>query len=195
MRLVYLFTIGFTALALTAIWTGTNSRQAPINYMGGQGIDVTLHVEGQGAAGWFEAMRPYCNPVQVETQHRWSPAPADMEGTAYSAACFALAGHIDQARDLILSLDGDDQWRAAGIVFGIGHPVADAGNDLAAGPIMELVVEFWPNHYMALYHAGASRYAMGEPDVAAGYLERFLENYSANDGWTRAAKEMLGNGS
>ena len=196
MRLIYLFTIGFTTLALTAIWTGMNPAVAPINHNGPAGFNVKVHVEDENTAeAWFNEMRPFCNPVQVETQHRWSPSPAGMKGAAYSAACYALAGHVDTARDLILGLEGDDQWQAAGIVFNIGHPVADAGNDVAAGPIMELVVEFWPNHYMALYHAGASRYALGEPKVAAGYLERFLQHYSADDGWTRAAREMLGNGS
>lgn len=191
MRLIYLFTIGFTALALTAIWTGPNPAVAPINFHGPTGFTVSLHVDENTAEAWFAEMRPSCNPVQVETQHRWSPAPEGMEGVAYSAACYALAGHIDTARTLILGLEGDDQWQAAGIVFNIGHPVADAGNDVAAGPIMELVVEFWSNHYMALYHAGASRYALGEPEVGAAYLERFLQNYSAEDGWTRAAREML----
>jgi predicted HD phosphohydrolase len=92
---------------------------------------------------------------------------------------------------LIAALDDDDRWRAAGIVFEIGHPVADMGDDRSAGPIMELVVEFWPNHYMALYHAGAARYALGEPVAARRHLAAFLEHYTAMDGWTRNAHRML----
>ena len=61
-----------------------------------------------------------------------------------------------------LELPEELRWHAAGVVFNVGHPVADAGDDLAAGPIMELVVEFWPNHYMALYHAGAARYELDD---------------------------------
>jgi outer membrane protein assembly factor BamD (BamD/ComL family) len=62
---------------------------------------------------------------------------------------------------------------------------------VAAGPVMELVVEFWPNHYMALYHAGAARYERGDYAAAQSYLTRFLENYTAGDGWTEMARGML----
>ena len=193
MRLVYFFTIGFTVLALTTIWAG---RSHPPVFVGldpspRSTAPATGASNAYDAEAWFVSMRPFCNPVQVETQHRWSPPPKDMMGTAYSAACYSLAGKIGEARSLIEGLDGDDRWRAAGVVFNIAHPVADAGNDLAAGPIMELVVDFWPNHYMALYHAGAARYELGQHEAAEPYLESFLEHYQQNDGWTRAARDML----
>lgn len=187
MRLVYFFTIGFTVLALTAIWSGDPTGR-PVHH--GPVFSGT-NSAGDPAAAWFETMRPFCNPVQVDTQHRWSPAPAGFPGAAYSAACYALAGNVDQARKLIHGLEGEERWKAAGIVFNIAHPVADAGNDKAAGPIMELVVEFWPNHYMALYHAGAARFELGEPEAAVPYLEAFLKHYDQEDGWTRAARGML----
>jgi hypothetical protein len=163
------------------------------------GIDARhVHpVVGGGAANpnaalsWFAGIRPHCNPVEVETRHAWSPPPATPGGTAYSAACFALAGRIDEARARIKTLEGDDRWRAAGVVFNVGHPVADAGNDAAAGPIMELVVEFWPNHYMALYHAGMARLGLGDSAGARRHLERFLEEYGAQDGWTAGARRAL----
>ncbi|MGI9625809.1 MAG: hypothetical protein ACR2QM_03155 [Longimicrobiales bacterium] len=198
MRLVKFFTIGFTLIALANIWTaGKQVDREALNHnhllapTSVSPVVATSHVGEGTPEGWFETMRPACNPVQVETQHSWSPPPTGLMGTAYSATCYALAGKIDTARELILGLEGDDQWRAAGVVFNVAHPVADAGNDLAAGPIMELVVEFWPNHYMALYHAGAARSALGEHEAAAPYLERFLEHYHGDDGWTRAATEML----
>ena len=59
---------------------------------------VTITVEGEpevdptDAAAWFRAMKPYCNPVEVATQVTRSPAPRSADGTAYEAACFALAG-------------------------------------------------------------------------------------------------------
>jgi outer membrane protein assembly factor BamD (BamD/ComL family) len=56
---------------------------------------------------------------------------------------------------------------------------------------MELVVEFWPNHYMALYHAGAARYDRGDYPAARGYLARFLQQYHVQDGWTNSALVML----
>lgn len=149
------------------------------------------HQYSGDAGSWFQGMKPYCNAVEAETRQQWYPPPSTMEGSAYSAACFALAGKIDRARELILGVDADDRWRAAGIVFGVGHPVADAGDDLSAGPIMELVVEFWPNHYMALYHAGISRYQLGEHDAAREHLNEFLEYYDQDDGWTSNALYVL----
>ena len=88
-------------------------------------------------------------------------------------------------------VEGDDRWRAAGVVFAVAHPVADAGDDASAGPIMELVVEFWPNHYMALYHAGIARLGLGDRDVARDYLERFLQYYDHDDGWRSSALAAL----
>jgi predicted HD phosphohydrolase len=90
-----------------------------------------------------------------------------------------------------MGVEQEDRWRAAGIVFDIGHPVADMGDDRSAGPIMEMVVEFWPNHYQALYHAGASNYALGRYERAQRYLEEFLAYYDVDDGFSRNAKSIL----
>jgi hypothetical protein len=143
------------------------------------------------ANAWFQSIRRYCNPVDVETRLRWQPAPGSEQGTMHEAACLALAGKIDRARGVIESLPQARRYEAAGVVFNTGHPAADAGDELAAGPLMELVVEFWPNHYMALYHAGASAFERGETGVAEGYLERFLVEYSVEDGWRTNALTML----
>ena len=143
-------------------------------------------------AAWLAAVKPYCNAVEVETRVRLEPPPDGVDGAAHAAACFALAGRPDEARRRILALDGGDRWRAAGVVFEAAHPVADAGDDRSAGPIMELVVEFWPNHAMALYHAGAARHALGDRQAAGRYLRRFLEHYPQEDGWRRSAETMLG---
>ena len=142
-------------------------------------------------AAWFGQIRGFCNPVDVVTRVRWQPAPDNPDGWMHEAACYALAGKIDLARASIEKLPPSDRYRAAGVVFNAGHPAADAGDELAAGPLMELVVEFWPNHYMALYHAGAAAYERGEPGLAKDYLTRFLENYSVQDGWTSSAVSML----
>jgi tetratricopeptide (TPR) repeat protein len=129
---------------------------------------------------WFARIRPNCNSVEVE-----------LEGTGYAAACFALAGKVDRARELINRLDAADRYRAVGVVFEVAHPVADAGDDKSAGPIMEMVIEYWPNHYMALYHAGMSEYALGQPDKARHNLTEFLKYYHDDDGWRRNAIEVL----
>ena len=141
-------------------------------------------------ASWFQANKPYCNSLEIETRLKSAPPPAVAEG-GWVAACYALPGKIDAARALISELPAGDRGRAAGIVFQVGHPVADAGDDESAGPMMELVLEFWPQNYMARYHAGMSAYILGQHGRAADHLARFLEDYHQNDGWTRNAKTVL----
>ena len=143
------------------------------------------------AGSWFARIKPFCNAVEVEVQQQRTPAPSDANGAGYAAACYALAGKIDRARAVIDSLPARLRPQAAGIVFNVGHPVADAGDDRSAGPIMELVLEYWPNQYMALYHAGMSEYALGKPDLARQHLTSFLEYYHEDDGWTHNARDVL----
>jgi hypothetical protein len=151
---------------------------------------VATQFGGTGAE-WFQAMKPFCNALEVETQHQYHPAPQTTDGAGYSAACFALASKIDRARTIIEALPSSERATAANIVFNVGHPVADAGDDKSAGPIMELVLEFWPENYMALYHAGMSEYVLGQLDLARQHLSRFLELYHENDGWRTNATDVL----
>jgi hypothetical protein len=144
------------------------------------------------AGSWFARIKPFCNAVEVEVQQQHFPPPAGTEGTGYAAACFALAGKIDRARLAIESLSPRQRSAAAGIVFQVGHPVADAGDDASAGPIMRLVVEYQPDNYMALYHAGMSEYMLGQLDYARAHLEKFLRLYRPEDGWRSNAREVLG---
>jgi hypothetical protein len=199
MRKIYLLGLFYVGLSVVYVVKAREARMAPDD------LALTLTVQAQpdidpivepatepaNAVTWFHSMKAYCNLVEVETRVAWTPAPQSNDGTAYTAACFALAGHVDTARELILALGDDHRWRAAGVVFNVGHPVADAGNNEAAGPLMELVVEFWPNHYMALYHAGAARHALGDHGAAHGYLVRFLEHYDPDDGWRQSALGMI----
>ena len=157
-----------------------------------------LHVAGvpstpapTDAAQWFRRVKPYCNAVEVTVVERQVRPPETVDGAGYHAACFALAGRTDEARKVIDRLKPAQRHRAAGIVFDVGHPVADAGDDRSAGPIMELVIDYWPNHYMALYHAGMSEYMLGQHDLATRNLEQFLVTYQVNDGWRSNALEVL----
>ena len=186
MRLLYLAGITYLALSVFALIRGPAVAFDP----GGTVYLTTGDPTADGGA-WFGQARAHCNTLEVETIHRQMPPPTSMGGVGYSAACWALAGRIDEARSQILTLNGDDQWKAVGIVFAIGHPIADMGDDRSAGPIMELVVEFWPNHYQALYHAGAARFALGDFESAEQHLREFLMYYDMDDGWTRSAKRML----
>jgi hypothetical protein len=146
----------------------------------------------RGAAGeWFAQVKPFCNAVEVEVRQQQQPAPAGVDGAGYSAACYALAGKVDRARQTIDALAPSDRSRAAGIVFEIGHPVADAGDDQSAGPIMRLVVSYQPDNYMALYHAGISEYGLGQMDYARTHLKQFLELYHEDDGWRGNALTVL----
>jgi hypothetical protein len=128
---------------------------------------------------------------QADVAQRQHPAPQTLEGRGYSAACYALGGKLSEARGVIDALPERDRYRAAGIVFEVAHPVADAGDDRSAGPIMELVIDYWPNNYMALYHAGMSEYALGQPGSARSHLQTFLSLYHQDDGWRRNALDVL----
>lgn len=143
------------------------------------------------AAEWFRRAKPYCNAVEITVLQRQVSPPPSLEGAGFHAACLALAGRIDDARRIIDALPSGDQSRAAGIVFDVGHPVADAGDDRSAAPIMELVVDYWPNHYMALYHAAMAEYMLGQRDLARRNLMEFLRLYTVNDGWRTNGIEVL----
>jgi hypothetical protein len=51
---------------------------------------------------------------------------------------------------MLSGLAENEQWRGAGIVFDLAHGVADSGDDVAASPVMKLVLTFWLNHYVGL---------------------------------------------
>ena len=183
-RLHYFFGLAWVAICLTLLGLGRPAGQS-------HGAPPVVG-SSTTAGGWFQAVRPLCNTLEVDVAFQASPPLPGAEGTGFAAACLALAGRIDAARALILELPQADQYQAAGIVFDVGHPVADAGDDRSAGPIMGLVVEFWPNHYMALYHAGMADYATGRLDLARSHLTSFLEYYEIQDGWHANAVTVLG---
>ena len=182
-----LYAAGFGYLALCGLVLAKSSDPSP---RGGE--PHAPPAPYAGAAGeWFARVKPFCNAVEVEVRQQQLPAPSGVEGAGYSAACYALAGKIDRAREVIEHLGSGDRSRAAGIVFEIGHPVADAGDDQSAGPIMRLVVSYQPGNYMALYHAGMSEYILGQHDFARTHLQRFLELYTSEDGWRHNAQDVL----
>ena len=146
---------------------------------------------GTAAEQWFARAKPYCNAVYVAQFISRNPPVAGWQGTGYAAGCWALAGRIDEARSLLQRVPQADRSRAAGIVFDLAHPVADAGDYVAAAAIMNLVIESWPNHYMALYHAGMSDYVLGNRDRARAHLTDFLKLYATEDGFRHAAKDAL----
>jgi hypothetical protein len=184
MRVLYLTGWGYVAIAAALLYRASHQPDyAPVTAVAFAG--------GSPAEQWFQTVKPLCNALEVELTMQRNPAPEGWEGSGYAAACFALASKIARAQERIDALQGDDRVRATGIVFGVGHPVADAGDDESAGPIMELVLRYWPNHYMALYHAGIAEFRTGKRALARKNLEEFLRQYTQNDGWTASARSAL----
>ncbi len=191
MRALYTVGIAFLVFFLgTRAWVSMVATEPAIVSVGTHATPSSPQPATSGRS-WFQATKPYCNSLEVETRLQSVPPPAVADGPGWMAACYALAGKTNAARALISELPVGERGRAAGIVFQVGHPVADAGDDESAGPMMELVLEFWPQNYMARYHAGMSAYILGQHDRATGHLTRFLEDYHQNDGWTRNAKTVL----
>jgi serine/threonine protein kinase len=141
--------------------------------------------------GWFDTIKPRCNAVEATTAMSSTPPPPGWEARGYMAACYTLAGKIEAADETIATLDPNVRTQAVNIVFEIGHPVADAGDDRSAGPIMELVLKFDPQNYMAMYHAGMSAYALNDLPLSKRRLDDFLVTYPVQDGWTNNARVVL----
>ena len=165
----------------------TAAATAPV----GLGAIPASSAQGR-ATVWFRAIRPRCNSVEVTVAVRESPAPPDVSGQSRLAACFALAGRIDESRLVIDALPVfSSRSAAAQVVFQAVHPVADAGDDVAAGPAMEMVVHYTPGNYMAVYHAGMSAFRLGRDEDARTWLDRFLEMYRSQDVWRTRATNAL----
>ena len=181
-RAHYLFGWGYVAIC-GALLLGAPTRRRAAATPRTTYAPAPAPTSGDAAEVWWRRVRPYCNAVEVRVLQRQTAPPHTTAGAGYHAACFALAGQIDEARRIIDSLAPNERYRAAGIVFDVGHPVADAGDDRSAAPIMELVIDYWPNHYMALYHAGMAEYMLGQRELARKNLREFLQLYHENDGW------------
>jgi hypothetical protein len=169
---------GMGAFTFYGFMTATNAPTVPAS---------SLSAEEQ----WFNQIKPSCNAVEVVTAMSSRPYPPTSEGVGYAASCYALAGRIDLADRVILQLPPNARAYAASIVFNIGHPVADAGDDKSAGRIMNLVLRYWPDNYMALFHAGMSEYILEDYPNANTHLKSFLQVYQQQDGWTDKARSAL----
>jgi hypothetical protein len=180
---LYLLGWGYVAIAGALLFRGAH----PEHYAPASAPILATSDAGR----WFVTIKPRCNSVEAFLALQGSPPPPGWEGAGYGAACYALAGRLEDARRLIEHVDQAARHNAVGIVFEVAHPIADAGDDLSAGPIMQLVVDFWPNHYMALYHAGAAQYNLEHFAAARVNLEAFLREYKTRDGWTVLAEQML----
>jgi hypothetical protein len=127
-----------------------------------------------------------CTPLEVEEVIRGG-AMTDVE----RVTCLAVAGKIERARALLLTMRGAMRSQAIARVFNVAHPIADRGDDASAGPIMALVVELWPDNYMAVFHAGMAEFALGHDEPAGRQLARFLAMYAPHDVWRARAEQAL----
>lgn len=141
---------------------------------------------------WFEKIRPHCTPAEATLFTDLNPPPEGVEGTGYKAACLALAQSVPRARALLLALPAEVRLQGASMVFDVAQGLSTQGRYDRAGPLMELVLEFWPNHYQALYAAGTARFMSGDPAGAQLFLGRFREVYLGDDSLVHSAKLMLG---
>jgi hypothetical protein len=140
---------------------------------------------------WIDRIMPLCNPEDVDLFTDLDPPPDTEEGVAQEAACFALAGGISKARALILGLPAHRRFQAVGTVYDVTMVTLATEVDPRLGPVMELVLEFWPGHYLALYHAGSARFMRGDFSRAKGYLDRFVKVYVRDDQLLAEAHWML----
>jgi serine/threonine protein kinase len=154
-------------------------------------LDLPPEIMNGDGAKWFLRVRPRCNAVEVDAMLHHDPPPKDRYGVGFAAACVVLAGRVDGARRRINALPENEHAQAVWPVFAVVHPIADQGNDEAAAPAMRLVIEFWPDNYQALYHAGIAEYRLGEVDPARTHLKRFVELDPNQDGFKAAAKKIL----
>lgn len=182
--------LGMAYISVCALAIGTRAIGVEPRFVRAE-HDLSAPPVATTGAAWFGIVKPNCNSVEVETTLNGHPAPGGIDGVGYQAGCLALAGKIDRARAVIATLPAATRWQAAGIVFDLAHPVADAGDDASAGPIMAMVVDFWPNHPMALYHAGVAEAALGEAARARRHLTSFLTYYRQHDGWRANAHAVL----
>jgi hypothetical protein len=140
---------------------------------------------------WFTAIRAKCTPANVQLAVDLQRPPQGTLATGYEAACFAIAADLAKARALILGLPEGDRLEAASVVFNVAQRMVERGQAMPAGPLMELVLEFWPNHYVALFEAGVTRYSEGDYTHARIFLRRFLDVYVQQDQRTQRALRMI----
>ena len=52
--------------------------------------------------GWFTAVKANCNSLEAAITIQRNPPPESAEGSGYAAACYALGGRFEQARDPVI---------------------------------------------------------------------------------------------
>jgi hypothetical protein len=152
------------------------------------GDDLPPALANTDGAAWFARVRERCNSLQIRTMLAETPPPSSLDGAGFAAACASLAGDLRLARWHVARFPKDQHAHAVWPTFEIAHRMADKhpkNQQIAA--IMRLVIEFWPENYMALYHAGIAELAAGDTTRATKHLQGFLKIYTQHDAFSTAA--------
>src|SRR5829696_2719383 len=83
-RFLYLAAFAYLAVCLYALEARPGAAAVP-----GSAPRLTAGFE------WFAQVRSRCNPVELAVTMRRVPPPPGFEGSAFQAACLALAGRIE----------------------------------------------------------------------------------------------------
>src|ERR1043166_1353560 len=110
MRSLYALGLLYVALCGALLWAGRPAPAADIT----QAAPAHGPVTGLTGPEWFQRMKPFCNPVEVETQVRFAPPPAGFEGAG--------------VRRRVLRPRGEDR-QGAGADHGAGKRGAAAGGE------------------------------------------------------------------
>jgi len=147
---------------------------------------VALLVRGPRTEVVEKSAPVMCTPLDADTRVA-DPKMSDHD----RVTCLAIAGKIDAARTRLFAMPADARSTAIQSMFDIARPIAELGDERSAGPIMALVVELWPENYMAVFHAGMAEFALGHDANARAQLERFLEMYDQKDVRRQRAQTAL----
>jgi serine/threonine protein kinase len=158
---------------------------APPDLMSGMPADLAA-TEG---AVWFAKVRGHCNSASLRSTLTGLPPPDNDSGLAFAAACAAVAGDLNLAREKIAATD--DPKYASWPTFAVAHPLADQRNDdPAVANIMRLVLEFWPENFLANYHAGITEFIQRD-NRAAQHLGAVIQYYPTEDDFKATARTLL----
>jgi hypothetical protein len=152
-------------------------------------VDAARNRRADARSRWWSETGSHCTAQEID----FVLANYDLDN-GQRAVCVAFAGEVDRARQLLWKMTDDDRRAAMAELFAYTDPIADRGglDELRVGPVMQLVVEFWPESFQATYHAGMGHYRKGDLVAARVLLARFLTQYTIDDVWRRRAIEVMG---
>ena len=99
MRLLYALGLLFVALCAGLVWLGRAAPAEPFQVRPVHGAPVPAPapaVPQISGPEWFQRMKPFCNPVEVETRVRYEPPPSSFDGAAYGAGLLCAGGQDRQ---------------------------------------------------------------------------------------------------